>query len=65
VRYLRSPRPFEFLRTFSSQSSWWPWLQKEEHRQRLRCSRKEAERWLEEGSGNLRKVLVHLGRGRE
>jgi N-acetylmuramic acid 6-phosphate etherase len=31
----------------------------------MRCSRKEAERRLEEGSGNLRKVLGHLGSGRE
>ncbi len=31
----------------------------------LRCTRKEAERRLEEGNGNLRKVLGHLGSGRE
>ncbi len=31
----------------------------------MRCSRKEAERRLEEGGGNLRKVLGHLGSGRE
>ena len=31
----------------------------------MRCSRKEAERRLEEGKGNLRKVLGHLGSGRE
>jgi len=31
----------------------------------IRCSRKEAERRLEEGKGNLRKVLGHLGSGRE
>ena len=31
----------------------------------IRCTRKEAERRLEEGKGNLRKVLGHLGSGRE
>ena len=31
----------------------------------MRCTRKEAERRLEEGKGNLRKVLGHLGSGRE
>jgi N-acetylmuramic acid 6-phosphate etherase len=31
----------------------------------MRCTRKEAERRLEEGNGNLRKVLGHLGAGRE
>lgn len=31
----------------------------------MRCTRKEAERRLEEGNGNLRKVLGHLGSGRE
>ena len=31
----------------------------------LRCSRKEAEQRLERGGGNLRKVLGHLGSGRE
>jgi N-acetylmuramic acid 6-phosphate etherase len=31
----------------------------------MRCTRKEAERRLEEGKGNLRKVLGHLGNGRE
>jgi N-acetylmuramic acid 6-phosphate etherase len=31
----------------------------------LRCSRKEAEKRLEDGEGNLRRVLGHLGSGRE
>jgi N-acetylmuramic acid 6-phosphate etherase len=31
----------------------------------MRCTRKEAERRIEEGKGNLRKVLGHLGSGRE
>jgi N-acetylmuramic acid 6-phosphate etherase len=31
----------------------------------LGCSRKEAEQRLSEGAGNLRKVLGHLGAGRE
>jgi len=31
----------------------------------LNCNRKEAERRLSEGSGNLRRVLGHLGSGRE
>jgi N-acetylmuramic acid 6-phosphate etherase len=31
----------------------------------LGCSRKEAEKRLNEGAGNLRKVLGHLGAGRE
>jgi N-acetylmuramic acid 6-phosphate etherase len=31
----------------------------------LGCSRKEAEKRLSEGAGNLRKVLGHLGAGRE
>jgi len=31
----------------------------------LGCNRKEAEKRLEEGNGNLRKVLGHLGTGRE
>ena len=31
----------------------------------LGCSRKEAEKHLSEGGGNLRKVLGHLGSGRE
>jgi len=31
----------------------------------LGCTRKEAEKRLSEGGGNLRKVLGHLGSGRE
>ena len=31
----------------------------------LGCNRKDAEKRLDEGGGNLRKVLGHLGSGRE